>query len=51
MLLLHVPIDLDLEDALEDTNVKSWLAFAAMDELVVLSRALSEGRNARCRSN
>ena len=45
--LLHVPIDLDLEDAL-DTDVKSWLAFAAqkMDELVVLSRALSEGRNA-----
>jgi len=45
--LLHVPMDLDLEDAL-DADVKSWLAFAAqkMDELVVLSRALSEGRNA-----
>ena len=45
--LLHVPIDLDLEDAL-DADVKSWLAFAAQktDELVVLSRALSEGRNA-----
>ncbi|MGB3387301.1 MAG: 5-methyltetrahydropteroyltriglutamate--homocysteine S-methyltransferase [Pseudaminobacter sp.] len=45
--LLHVPIDLELEDAL-DEDVKSWLAFAAqkMDELVVLSRALSEGRPA-----
>jgi 5-methyltetrahydropteroyltriglutamate--homocysteine methyltransferase len=45
--LLHVPVDLELEDAL-DADVKSWLAFAAqkMDELVVLSRALSEGRNA-----
>jgi 5-methyltetrahydropteroyltriglutamate--homocysteine methyltransferase len=45
--LLHVPIDLELEDAL-DADVKSWLAFAAqkMDELVALSRALSEGRNA-----
>ncbi len=45
--LLHVPIDLDQEDAL-DADMKSWLAFAAqkMNELVVLSRALSEGRNA-----
>ena len=42
--LLHVPIDLELEDAL-DADVKSWLAFAAQkaDELVVLARALAEG--------
>lgn len=45
--LLHVPIDLELETAL-DPDLKSWLAFAAqkMDELVVLGRALSQGRNA-----
>ncbi len=45
--LLHVPIDLELEDRL-DVDVKSWLAFATqkMDELIVLSRALSEGRDA-----
>ena len=45
--LLHVPIDLELETAL-DPDVRSWLAFAAqkMDELVVLARALSEGRDA-----
>ena len=45
--LLHVPIDLELETAL-DPDVKSWLAFAAQktDELVVLARALSEGRDA-----
>ncbi|TAM94931.1 MAG: 5-methyltetrahydropteroyltriglutamate--homocysteine S-methyltransferase, partial [Rhizobiaceae bacterium] len=44
--LLHVPIDVELETAL-DTDVRSWLAFAVqkMDELVVLSRALSEGRD------
>ena len=45
--MLHVPIDLELETAL-DADVKSWLAFAAQktDELVVLARALSEGRSA-----
>ncbi|WP_185984258.1 5-methyltetrahydropteroyltriglutamate--homocysteine S-methyltransferase [Aureimonas mangrovi] len=43
--LLHVPIDLDLEDAL-DVDVKGWLAFAVqkIGELSVLSRALGEGR-------
>jgi 5-methyltetrahydropteroyltriglutamate--homocysteine methyltransferase len=45
--LLHVPIDLELETAL-DGDVKSWLAFSVqkMDELVILSRALWEGRDA-----
>ncbi|WKL58650.1 5-methyltetrahydropteroyltriglutamate--homocysteine S-methyltransferase [Asticcacaulis sp. ZE23SCel15] len=40
--LLHVPIDLNLETAL-DGDVKSWLAFSLqkMDELSVLSKALS----------
>jgi len=44
--LLHVPIDLELETTL-DSDVKSWLAFATqkLDELVVLSRALSEGKS------
>ncbi|MBN9078454.1 MAG: 5-methyltetrahydropteroyltriglutamate--homocysteine S-methyltransferase [Rhizobiales bacterium 65-79] len=42
--LLHVPIDLKQEKALEP-DVKSWLAFAVQktDELVVLARALAEG--------
>ncbi len=42
--LLHVPIDLNLETAL-DGDVKSWLAFSLqkMDELSVLSKALSGG--------
>lgn len=45
--LLHVPIDLELETGL-DPDVKSWLAFAAqkLDELVILSRALCEGKSA-----
>ncbi|RAZ72952.1 5-methyltetrahydropteroyltriglutamate--homocysteine S-methyltransferase [Mesorhizobium atlanticum] len=45
--MLHVPIDLRMETAL-DANIGSWLAFAAQktDELVVLARALSEGRDA-----
>ncbi|KUM25073.1 5-methyltetrahydropteroyltriglutamate--homocysteine methyltransferase [Mesorhizobium loti] len=45
--MLHVPIDLRMETAL-DANIRSWLAFAAQktDELVVLARALSEGRDA-----
>jgi 5-methyltetrahydropteroyltriglutamate--homocysteine methyltransferase len=43
--LLHVPVDLELETAL-DAELKSWLAFATqkLDELVLLGRALSEGR-------
>lgn len=45
--MLHVPIDSRMETAL-DTNVGSWLAFAAQktDELVILARALSQGRDA-----
>ncbi|ESQ89268.1 5-methyltetrahydropteroyltriglutamate--homocysteine methyltransferase [Asticcacaulis sp. AC460] len=45
--LLHVPIDLDLEDKL-DLDLKSWLAFSLqkMDELKTLSLALTEGRGA-----
>jgi 5-methyltetrahydropteroyltriglutamate--homocysteine methyltransferase len=43
--LVHVPVDLELETAL-DAELKSWLAFATqkLDELVLLGRALSEGR-------
>ncbi|MET3660428.1 5-methyltetrahydropteroyltriglutamate--homocysteine S-methyltransferase [Aquamicrobium ahrensii] len=43
--LLHVPVDLELETAL-DAELKSWLAFATqkLDELVLLGRALSGGR-------
>ncbi|WP_027146727.1 5-methyltetrahydropteroyltriglutamate--homocysteine S-methyltransferase [Mesorhizobium sp. WSM3626] len=45
--LLHVPMDLELETTL-DSDVKSWLAFAAqkMDELTTIARALSEGQEA-----
>ncbi len=45
--LLHVPVDLDSEQTL-DAEVKSWLAFALqkLDELRLLARALSEGREA-----
>ncbi|MET2832499.1 5-methyltetrahydropteroyltriglutamate--homocysteine S-methyltransferase [Mesorhizobium shangrilense] len=45
--MLHVPIDLGMETAL-DVDVSSWLAFAAQktEELVVLAQALSEGRQA-----
>ena len=45
--LLHVPIDLGLEPDL-DPDLKSWLAFAVqkLDEIVVLGRALDEGRDA-----
>lgn len=45
--LLHVPIDLELETSL-DADLKSWLAFSVqkMDELTVLGRALSKGRDA-----
>jgi 5-methyltetrahydropteroyltriglutamate--homocysteine methyltransferase len=43
--LLHVPIDLELEDHL-DPDVKSWLAFSVqkISELATLSRALTMGR-------
>ncbi|WP_443749037.1 5-methyltetrahydropteroyltriglutamate--homocysteine S-methyltransferase [Asticcacaulis solisilvae] len=42
--LLHVPIDLDLEDAL-DADVRSWLAFSVqkMSELVTVAGALRGG--------
>lgn len=45
--LLHVPVDLDSEVKL-DADVKSWLAFALqkLDELRVLGKALSQGREA-----
>ena len=45
--LLHVPVDLTLEETIDDT-VKTWLAFAVqrIEEVVVLSRALNEGRAA-----
>ncbi|EGF89941.1 5-methyltetrahydropteroyltriglutamate--homocysteine S-methyltransferase [Asticcacaulis biprosthecium C19] len=44
--LLHVPIDLDLEDRL-DLDVKSWLAFSLqkMEELKTLSNGLTRGRH------
>ncbi|MBN8945453.1 MAG: 5-methyltetrahydropteroyltriglutamate--homocysteine S-methyltransferase [Rhizobiales bacterium] len=45
--LLHVPVDLALEDKL-DPDLKDWLAFAAqkMAELATLGRALAGGRGA-----
>jgi 5-methyltetrahydropteroyltriglutamate--homocysteine methyltransferase len=45
--LLHVPIDLALETAL-DSEVKSWLAFSLqkLEELVTLGTALAGGRGA-----
>ncbi|MER8910857.1 5-methyltetrahydropteroyltriglutamate--homocysteine S-methyltransferase [Mesorhizobium sp. M0854] len=45
--MLHVPIDLRMETEL-DADIRSWLAFAAQktDELVLLARALSQGRDA-----
>lgn len=45
--MLHVPVDLDSEQKL-DADVKSWLAFALqkLDELRVLGKALSQGRDA-----
>ncbi|NGX94566.1 MAG: 5-methyltetrahydropteroyltriglutamate--homocysteine S-methyltransferase, partial [Candidatus Afipia apatlaquensis] len=44
--LLHVPIDLDQETAL-DADLKSWLAFSLqkMSELSALGRALAVGRS------
>ncbi|MGH6859679.1 MAG: 5-methyltetrahydropteroyltriglutamate--homocysteine S-methyltransferase [Phyllobacterium sp.] len=43
--LLHVPIDLELETAL-DTDLQSWLAFSVqkMEELSIVARALSGGK-------
>ncbi len=45
--LLHVPVDLSLEDTL-DQDIRRWLAFAVqkLDELQVLKTALNEGRAA-----
>jgi 5-methyltetrahydropteroyltriglutamate--homocysteine methyltransferase len=45
--LLHVPVDLDSEQAL-DPEIRSWLAFALqkLDELRTLGKALREGRDA-----
>ncbi|MFA9439900.1 5-methyltetrahydropteroyltriglutamate--homocysteine S-methyltransferase [Uliginosibacterium sp. sgz301328] len=45
--LLHVPVDLDSEQQLDD-EIKSWLAFAKqkLDELSVLATALDAGREA-----
>lgn len=45
--LLHVPIDLELETAL-DPEIMPWLAFATqkLGEVTVLTRALREGRSA-----
>ena len=45
--LLHVPVDLGQEDAL-DEDLKSWLAFAVqkVNELATLGQALNQGRAA-----
>ncbi|NQY51803.1 MAG: 5-methyltetrahydropteroyltriglutamate--homocysteine S-methyltransferase [Piscirickettsiaceae bacterium] len=45
--LLHVPVDLNNEDKLDD-EIKSWLAFAIqkLDELNILAKALNHGKNA-----
>lgn len=45
--LLHVPVDLDSEAAL-DPEIKSWMAFALqkLQELSILAKALNEGREA-----
>ncbi|MGI2035283.1 5-methyltetrahydropteroyltriglutamate--homocysteine S-methyltransferase [Rhizobium panacihumi] len=45
--LLHVPIDLALETAL-DAELKTWLAFATqkLDEIATLGTALGHGRDA-----
>ena len=44
--LLHTPIDLDQEEAL-DGDVRSWLAFSVqkMSELATLAKALTHGRD------
>ncbi len=45
--LLHVPVDLDSEDRLDDA-LRTWLSFARqkLGELGVLARALTDGREA-----
>ena len=45
--LIHVPIDVGLEERL-DPEIKGWLAFARqkLEEVVLLTRALNEGREA-----
>ncbi|GIX21791.1 MAG: hypothetical protein KatS3mg121_0574 [Gammaproteobacteria bacterium] len=45
--LLHVPLDLEAETRL-DPAIRPWLAFARqkLDELAVLARALTDGREA-----
>jgi 5-methyltetrahydropteroyltriglutamate--homocysteine methyltransferase len=45
--VLHMPLDLDLETNM-DPEIRRWLAFAEqrLAEVVLLSRALSEGREA-----
>jgi len=45
--LLHCPIDLELEDAL-DEELKGWMAFARqkLGEIVTLTRAVNDGRGA-----
>ncbi|HQU16260.1 MAG: 5-methyltetrahydropteroyltriglutamate--homocysteine S-methyltransferase [Chromatiales bacterium 21-64-14] len=45
--LLHVPVDLDLEETL-DPELRGWLAFAVqkLEEVVLLRRALAEGEAA-----
>ena len=45
--LLHVPVDLESEQAMEP-DVKGWLAFAVqkLEELAVLATALDNGRDA-----
>jgi 5-methyltetrahydropteroyltriglutamate--homocysteine methyltransferase len=45
--LLHVPVDLDSEQKLDD-EIKSWLAYAKqkLEELRVLAAALNQGREA-----
>lgn len=45
--LLHVPVDLDSEQQLDD-DIRSWLAFAKqkLQELLILGRAINEGRSA-----
>jgi len=49
--LLHVPVDLELEDAL-DAELKSWMAFAVqkLDELALLRRALEDPEDAGVRA-
>nr|MDT0664594.1 5-methyltetrahydropteroyltriglutamate--homocysteine S-methyltransferase [Micromonospora sp. DSM 115978] len=45
--LLHVPLDVEVEQRL-DERLRGWMAFARqkVDEVVVLGRALTEGRDA-----